>query len=91
MLNVGFVDELAKLTPNFYITLLSTENSLEDIENTEYTIVDGEEVENWSSETLYNTQHKKAYKFNNQGNLTGNGFNNGSVDLDQFGLWIKFG
>lgn len=91
MLNVGFVDELAKLTPNFYITLLSTKNSLEDIENTEYTIVDGEEVENWSSETLYNTQHKKAYKFSNQGNLTGNGFNNGSVDLDQFGLWIKFG
>lgn len=91
MLNVGFVNELAKLTPNFYITLLSTKNSLEDIENTKYTIVDGEEVENWSSETLYNTQHKKAYKFNNQGNLTGNGFNNGSVDLDQFGLWIKFG
>lgn len=91
MLNVGFVDELAKLTPNFYITLLSTENSLEDIENTKYTIIDGEEVKNWSSETLYNTQHKKAYKFNNQGNLTGNGFNNGSVDLDQFGLWIKFG
>lgn len=91
MLNVGFVDELAKLTPNFYITLLSTKNSLEDIENTEYTIVDGEEVENWSSETLYDTQHKKAYKFSNQGNLTGNGFNNGSVDLDQFGLWIKFG
>lgn len=91
MLNVGFVDELAKLTPNFYITLLSTENSLEDIENTEYTIVDGEEVENWSSETLYDTQHKKAYKFNNQGDLTGNGFSNGSVDLDQFGLWIKFG
>lgn len=91
MLNVGFVNELAKLTPNFYITLLSTKNSLEDIENTEYTIVDGEEVENWSSETVYNTQHKKAYKFNNQGDLTGNGFNNGSVDDNQFGLWIKFG
>lgn len=91
MLNVGFVDELAKLTPNFYITLLSTKNSLEDIENTKYTIIDGEKVENWNSETVYNTQNKKVYKFNNQGDLTGNGFNDGSVDLDQFGLWIKFG
>ena len=91
ILNVGFVSELAKLTPNFYITLLNIQNSLEDIENTKYTIVDGEEVENWSSETVYNTQHKKAYKFNNQGDLTGNGFKDGSVDDNQFGLWIKFG
>ena len=92
MLNVGFVSELAKLTPNFYITLLSTKNSLEDIENTEYTIVNGEEVNNWNSESIYPTQqNKKAYKFNNQGDLTGNGFNNGSVDNNQFGLWIKFG
>lgn len=91
MLNVGFVDELAKLTPNFYITLLSTKNSLKDIENTKYTIIDGEEVNNWNSESIYSTQNKKAYKFNNQGDLTGNGFKNGSVDLDQFGLWIKFG
>ena len=91
MLNVGFVSELAKLTPNFYITLLSTKNSLEDIENTKYTIIDGEEVENWNSESIYNTQNKRAYKFNNQGDLTGNGFSNGSVDDNQFGLWIKFG
>lgn len=91
MLNVGFVDELAKLTPNFYITLLSTKNSLEETENIEYTIVDGENVD-WSLEDVYSIQGaKKAYKFSNQGNLTGNGFNNGSVDLDQFGLWIKFG
>lgn len=99
MLNVGFVSELAKLTPNFYITLLSTKNSLEDIENTKYTIVDGEEVNNWNSESIYSTQNKKAYKFNNQGDLTGNGFKteikNGIstivVDDNQFGLWIKFG
>lgn len=91
MLNVGFVNELAKLTPNFYITLLSTKNSCEDIENTKYTIVDGEEVENWNSESVYSSQNKKAYKFSNQGNLTGNGFNDGKVDDNQFGLWIKFG
>ena len=91
MLNVGFVDELAKLTPNFYITLLNMKNSFEETENIEYTIVDGENVD-WSLEDVYSTQGaKKAYKFSNQGNLTGNGFNNGSVDLDQFGLWIKFG
>ena len=91
MLNVGFVDELAKLTPNFYITLLNMKNSFEETENIEYTIVDGENVD-WSSEDVYSTQGaKKAYKFNNQGNLTGDGFNNGSVDLDQFGLWVKFG
>jgi hypothetical protein len=87
------------LTDDQYENIGRLINSLEDIENTEYTIVDGEEVNNWNSESIYSTQNKKAYKFNNQGDLTGNGFKtetkNGIstivVDDNQFGLWIKFG
>lgn len=94
-LNTGFTAELAKLTPTFHIALVPVSRTLEQSENKIYDSahdLNGEEI-NWDS---YNVPFRDyRFEFNNQGNLTGNGFrtvNNQIVDdPDQFGLWINFG
>ena len=94
-LNTGFTAELAKLTPTFHIALVPVSRTLEQSENKTYDSahdLNGEEI-NWDS---YNVPFRDyCFEFNNQGNLTGNGFktvNNQIVaDDDQFGLWINFG
>lgn len=94
MLNVGLCAELAKQASTFHIACIDTSWTFEQAENKTYdsshSIKVGDLGTFLESDDLLSNPTGYTLEIENQGNITGTGFDGSNADDNQFGVWLKF-